>query len=205
MPTGHRERDVFLNCPFDATYKPILDAIVFAVRDLGFEARCALEVDDSGEVRLAKIERIIEQCQFGIHDISNVALDRTTGMPRFNMPLELGLFLGCQRFGNASQRRKACLILDAEPYRYRDCISDISGQDIHAHGADPQRAIGEVRDWLCTASKRKGLPGGAEIGRRYTRFRNDLPPLCARLRREPDKLTFSDLSEMIEIWLGANR
>jgi hypothetical protein len=56
---------------------------------------CALEDDDAGEFRLSKIERIIEECKFGIHDLSAVALDVATGLPRFNMPLELGLFLGC--------------------------------------------------------------------------------------------------------------
>jgi hypothetical protein len=38
----------------------MFDAIVFAVYDLGFVARCSLEEDDAGEFRLSKIERIIE-------------------------------------------------------------------------------------------------------------------------------------------------
>ena len=73
-----RSTDVFINCPFDDTYKPIFEAIVFAVYDLGFVARCALEVDDSGEARLTKITRIIEQCPYGIHDISSVGLGTST-------------------------------------------------------------------------------------------------------------------------------
>jgi hypothetical protein len=80
---------VFINCPFDAGYRAILDALVFAIYDLGFVARCVLEEDDAGEVRLSKIERIIEECRFGIHDLSAVGLDANTGLPRFNMPLEL--------------------------------------------------------------------------------------------------------------------
>jgi hypothetical protein len=28
---------VFINCPFDGDYKPVFDAIVFAIRDLGSE------------------------------------------------------------------------------------------------------------------------------------------------------------------------
>jgi hypothetical protein len=38
------------------------------VYDLGFVARSALEEDDSGELRFSKIERIVEQCKFGIHE-----------------------------------------------------------------------------------------------------------------------------------------
>jgi hypothetical protein len=41
--------NVFINCPFDDEYKPLFDAIVFAIYDMGFVARCAREVIDSGE------------------------------------------------------------------------------------------------------------------------------------------------------------
>jgi hypothetical protein len=200
-----RRSDVFINCPFDSSYKPIFDAIVFAIYDLGYVARCALEVDDSGEARLSKIERIIEECRFGVHDISSVALDSGTGLPRFNMPLELGLFLGCKRFGNHQQRRKACLILDKERYRYRESISDISGHDIHSHAGEPEQAIVEVRNWIVGVSRRKGLPGGAEIVSRYNRFLDDLPRLCRELRRQPSTLTFLDLSEIMSNWLETSR
>ena len=199
-----RRSHVFINCPFDAAFKPILEAIVFAVYDLGFVPRCALELDDSGAVRLTKIERIIEQCALGIHDISNVTLDPGTGLPRFNMPFELGMFLGCRRFGGGTHSRKACLILEAEQYRYQKYISDIAGQDIHSHGGDPDKAIVEVRNWLSGTLKHKGLPGGALIVERYGRFRNDLRRLCAPLHREPEKLTFVDLSETIKEWLRDN-
>ena len=198
-------RHVFINCPFDPSYKPVFDAIVFTVYDLGFVARCALEVDDSGEIRLEKIQRIVEQCRYGIHDISSVALDVKTGLPRFNMPLELGLYLGCKRFGAPAQRKKACLVLDSEPYRYRDFISDIAGQDIHVHEGKPERAITEVRDWLSGVSRSKLLPGGAEVVESHQRFLRDLPAICEVLRREPESLTFVDMSEMIELWLRADR
>jgi hypothetical protein len=200
-----RGTHVFINCPFDASYKPVFDAVVFAINDLGFVARCSLEVDDSGEVRLSKIERLIEECKYGVHDISSVALDSGTGLPRFNMPLELGLFLGCKRFGNDQQRKKACLILDKEPYRYRESISDISGHDIHSHGGDPDRAIIEVRNWIVGVSRRKSMPGGMQIVKRYKLFLDDLPRLCHELMREPATLTFLDLSEIVTNWLSASR
>jgi hypothetical protein len=132
-------------------------------------------------------------------------LDANTGLPRFNMPLELGLFLGCKRFGDERQRKKVCIILDSDPYRYRQCISDISGQDIHSHGGTYAQAITKVRDWLAAASKRKFRPGGAEIVKRYNLFLNDLPALCTAMHRRRDDLTFGDLSEMIETWLQTNR
>lgn len=107
MPSRLRTKDVFINCPFDDTYKPTLHAILFAVYDLSFTARSALEVDDASELRLDKIMRIIGQCAYGIHDISSVGLSSGTNLPRFNMPLELGLYLGCKRFGSVTQRNSA--------------------------------------------------------------------------------------------------
>ena len=84
--------------------------------------------------------------------------------------------------------------------RVRAFTSDIAGQDIHAHGGSPERAIAEVRDWLVAASGRRRLPGGAEIVQQYKVFLKGLPGLCARFRRQQDALTFVDLAEMIEIW-----
>lgn len=205
MPPRLRSSHVFINCPFDHAYRPIFNAITFCVYDLGFVARCALEEDDAGEFRLSKIERIIEECRFGINDLSAVALDVATGLPRFNMPLELGLFFGCKRFGPPNQSKKRVLVLDSAPYRYRQFISDISGQDIHVHNGDPERAIREVRDWLQATSKRSGLPGGGEVVAHHRRFQADLPSICTELALEPDGLTFLDLSAAITDWLRTNR
>ena len=52
-PANYDDR-VFLNCPFDAKFKPLFDAIVFTIQDLGFQARHAL-VDDSNVVRVERI------------------------------------------------------------------------------------------------------------------------------------------------------
>lgn len=205
MSSRASSKDVFINCPFDNAYKPLFDAIVFTVYELGFGARCALEIDDASEVRLEKIKRIIAQCPYGIHDISSVGLGLQTGLPRFNMPLELGLFLGCKFYGPRKDRNKACLILDSDQYRYRASISDISGQDIHSHGGDANRVILEVRNWLVAASKIKSLPGGAEVSNRYSKFKKELPEICKRLKRRPKDLTFLDFSETVEIWLKAGR
>src|SRR5436190_1630456 len=95
-------RDVFINCPFDDTYTPFFNAIVFTVHDIGFRPRCALEASNAGQFRLEKIMDIISECKYSIHDLSRTSLDRETELPRFNMPFELGLDLGCRRFGNST-------------------------------------------------------------------------------------------------------
>jgi hypothetical protein len=50
-------------------------------------ARCALEKEDGGQVRLEKLYEIIEACGSGIHDLSRTTLDAEHRLPRFNMPL----------------------------------------------------------------------------------------------------------------------
>jgi hypothetical protein len=192
---------VFVNCPFDDGYKPLFNATVFAVLDCGFEPRCALQVYDSGQVRLDKIMKLIEGCRYGVHDISRTELDAVHQLPRFNMPLELGIFLGAQRFGSGKHRGKNCLVLDREPYRYQKFISDIAGQDISAHDGAPGKVIGIVRDWLSTAAGGRPLPGGAAIGGRFATFNTDLPAIAEAFDLKVEELTFSNYVNIASDWL----
>ena len=192
---------VFLNCPFDVEYLPLLRAITFAVNACGFEIRCALEASDAGEVRISKILRLIGECRLGVHDISRTDLDAVNGLPRFNMPLELGVFLGAAHFGNSAQRRKQTLVLDVEKFRYQKFISDIAGQDIKAHGNDPERLIGVVRDWL-NHSNNTPLPGGRSLVARYRRFTADVPPMLRAFSLHESEVSFVDWRRLIRHWLA---
>ncbi len=194
-------RQVFLNCPFDDGYRPIYEAIIFAILSCGFVVRCAREREDSGEPRISKIVEIIRDSRFGIHDISRVELDQANGLPRFNMPLELGLFLGAKAYsGEPAQKKKRCLILDTEAYRYQKFVSDIAGQDIRAHEGNPEKALAVTRNWLATLGKRE-LPGPALIKSRYGEFRADIPTILARLSLEEDEVQFVEYVQMANEWL----
>src|SRR6266487_91299 len=205
MAAASYEYNVFINCPFDKAYRPLFEALVFAVHDCGYIARCALEVADASEVRIEKIAKIIRDCKLGIHDICRTEPDVETGLPRFNMPLELGIFLGAKRFGRAEQKQKTCLILDVERYRFQRFISDISGQDISAHAADGTKAIKAVRDWLSNVTPSSvSIPGGALIASRYVLFRKELPAMCEKLHLNIDELTFNNYVVQVEEWLKLN-
>jgi len=195
---------VFINCPFDSEYKPLFEAIVFAVLSCGFRPRCALEIDDSSEVRIDRIFKIIAECKYGIHDISRTQVTSASGLPRFNMPLELGMFLAAKRFGKGKQRRKVCLVLDTMPYQYQQFISDIAGQDIQVHNNSAREAITVVRNWLRNASRSTILPGGMEIYRRFQLFEQKLPALCVELKVQRNELTFNDSVSIISNWLRDN-
>lgn len=197
--------DVFINCPFDAEYKPIFNAIVFTVVRAGYRARCALETDDAAENRLSKIIKIIGECRYGIHDISRTEVDGDPALPRFNMPLELGLWLGAHHLGRDDQAGKRCIVFDREQYRYLRFISDIGGQDIHAHQSDIAKLIGELAAWL------RHLPGGVHAGggqailREYEEFSRLLPVLSAQKDMSPEELLFADFNLMATEYVASLR
>ncbi len=194
------ERNVFINCPFDDAYTPIFEAIVFTIQACGFRAMCARSRLNSGEVRLQKIIEIIGDCQYSIHDLSRTELDRTSALPRFNMPLELGIDIGCRAYGSGHQH-KSFLIFDRDRFRFQAYVSDIAGQDIVNHENDPDRAIARVRDWLRIETGRTDIAGAKAMQSKYANFRITLPSICDRFDLDIFALTFADLLFAVGIWL----
>jgi hypothetical protein len=166
------EKSVFINCPFDDEYKGMLRPILFLIIDMGFEPRIALESFNSGEARIEKIISIIQECKFALHDLSRIKSTRVGEFYRMNMPFELGLDIGCQRFKGDKWSTKKCLILEAERYRYQAALSDLSNSDIAVHNNDPADAVREIRSWLCTQVQIK-VPGPTHIFGRFTDFITD--------------------------------
>src|SRR5579871_6567259 len=82
---------VFLNVPYDDSFQPLYLAYIAGISSFGFIPSATLELKASMR-RLDRIVRLIRTCDFAIHDLSRVQLDRTPpSTPRFNMPFELGL------------------------------------------------------------------------------------------------------------------
>jgi hypothetical protein len=194
------DQNVFINCPFDPEYAPLFEAIVFAVNDAGFRPKSARERLDSSQVRLQKIIDLIACSRYSIHDLSRTTLDDATALPRFNMPLELGIDLGCKAY-HPQRSAKSLLIFDSEQHRFQKFVSDLSGQDIQHHGNDARTAVTGVRNWLRTESGKDTIPGGAAIYSRYQAYRTDLPGICVELKLDISDLAFADFSFTIAQWL----
>lgn len=194
---------VFINCPFDEDYWPLMKAMIFAIHACGFKARCSAEVDDQTEGRLEKIMRLMGECPLGIHDLSRNGLDSATGLARFNMPIELGIFLGADFFG---KRRKRMLLMDARPRDYEKTASDLKGRDPRTHGNDEAKLIAHVRDWLNAQHIAGPLPGGREILRRYRLFQRDLRSMLRRFHLHESEISqpehFIDWSHLVMEWLA---
>ena len=198
------DENVFINCPFDGEYQPLFRALVFAVQICGFVPRSALELDDGSEVRIGRIVRIIADSRYGVHDLSRTELDSGLQLPRFNMPLELGLFLGAKFFGDGLHRQKAAIIFDRDRYRYQAFCSDIAGQDIRAHNGVEADLIRAVRDAMSTWRQDRLMPSGSVIYKRYRTFTRDLPRTAAKTRIRVQELTFNDLTRLVGEWLLAD-
>lgn len=178
----------------------MLFAATFAIMDCGYQPRCAQEEEDGGDVRVEKIKRIIRDCMYGLHDVSETGLCGN-GLPRFNMPFELGLFLGAREFGQRNQKSKVALIVDREKYRYQAFLSDIAGQDIRSHGGNADTLITIIRNWLSTANNSSIIPGAAVIRERYAEFTAQLPELCHGLQLESEELLFNEFTQLTASWL----
>lgn len=127
------EESVFINCPFDRKYKPLFEAMVFTIRACDFTPRCALEFEGDPN-RLQKIINVISDCKLGVHDVS-------IADGRLNMPLELGLFMGCQTYGHGKNKSKSYLILEGIPYSSKKYLSDLAGQDPSPHHGKRDKMI----------------------------------------------------------------
>ncbi|HWV01356.1 MAG TPA: hypothetical protein VN109_09335 [Devosia sp.] len=158
-------------------------------------------MDDGTETRIDKLYRIIDESRYGIHDLSRTELDKAHQLPRFNMPLELGIFLGAKRFGTEDQKQKRCLILDVDQYRYQKFISDIAGIDVTQHRGDARTATRCVRDWLVTVSGRRTIPSVQVLLKSYDGFVAGLPAIAKGAGLESETLLYADYERLVIAWV----
>lgn len=198
------ERCVFVNCPFDDDYLPLLHAMLFAIHDCGFIARTAAEDTGSNEMRIEKIVRIIGESRLSIHDISRVEVHLSASkLPRFNMAFECGLAMGAIRYGGRSPGEPArdLLLMAVEPYQDKVTLSDLAGQDPKTHGNDPEKVIAAVRAFL--SAKETRMRGAEAIRGRYRKFRAGLPTLARELEISATEIeSFEYLRDWTSVMAG---
>lgn len=148
MPNDSFETCVFINCPLDEDFEPILQAILFCVVYLEFAPRLSTERSDSGEIRIEKIRELIKGSKYSIHDLSRCQATKDGEYFRLNMPFELGIDYGCRHYNGDGREKKKFLVLEDKKYRYQAAISDLSGCDIVAHAGKFEIAMRKVRNWL---------------------------------------------------------
>jgi len=120
------EKNIFINCPFDQDYFFLLRPLLFTILYCGYDPRIALESFDSGEIRLDKIKRLIDDSSLSLHDLSRIKSTKKNEFYRLNMPFEIRLDPGCKLYHpDEKYRSKKSLILEKERYAYQNWFSEI--------------------------------------------------------------------------------
>ena len=164
--------NVFINCPFDPDYIPLLRPLLFTILYLGYNPRIASESSDSGEVRFQKICQLIEQSRISIHDLSRIRSAKKKEYYRLNMPFELGVDIGCRRYKGGQTNKKKCLVLEKERHRYRKALSDLSGSDIKNHNNEPEEIVRQTRSWF-VENENPRADSGTKIWESFNEFMAD--------------------------------
>ena len=150
---------------------------------------------------------IMSECPFGIHDLSRNGLDPRTSLARFNMPIELGIFLGLGYDEASCKQTKSMIFLDANPRDYEKTASDLKGRDPRIHSNDPDRLITHIREWLRSLGLSGTIPGGKEITRRYRLFLKDIPDLLTQVHLHESEISkpehFLSWCDLVTEWLAA--
>ncbi|MEQ8734245.1 MAG: hypothetical protein RIC29_04925 [Rhodospirillaceae bacterium] len=196
MADAHFDKCVFINCPLDEEYEPILQAVLFCIIYSGFSPRLSTERNDSGENRLSKIRSLIENSKYSIHDLSRCKAKSVGEYYRMNMPFELGIDYSYRHYSRAG-RSKKILILAEEKYEYQKALSDIAGFDIKAHEGEYQNAVRKVRNWLSSESGIK-LEGAARILAAYADFQQWHYEEQLRLGFEEDDIQDYPTKELLD-------
>lgn len=192
------EKSVFINCPFDEKYYSLLRPLLFTIVYLQFIPKIALERSDSGENRITKIEELIRESKYSIHDLSRIRSIKKNEVYRMNMPFELGIDYGCRKYSSGTGMEKRQLILEKEPYLYKIALSDISGFDIKYHNNEPMILIRVIRDWFVETVGIKGLKGPTEIWNKYNDFIYYLTVTRLKLGFSEEDIMLMPVPEYIE-------
>jgi len=167
------ETNVFINCPFDDEFRTLLKPLLFSLLYFQLVPKIS-QTESSASIRINQIKQHIRDSKFSIHDLSRSKPMKKNELPRFNMPYELGLDIGCAEFGLAKYRNKKILILETTRYHYQKVLSDISGQDIENHDNDPATLIRKVRNWFSTVDSSRDYPSASKVWIAYNQYYDDI-------------------------------
>lgn len=192
---------IFINCPFDPSYRKLLRPLLFSLLYLGFEPLITSQKVNSAELRMNKILEFVEISDHSIHDISKVKAKKDGDSYRLNMPFELGIDWGYCHF---NKKQKNFLILGGEKYSINRSFSDISGCDPEYHENKPKKIIEKVRDWLVSTYPNIKFSGATKIWDEFNYFNTDLLADENYSKKDIKSMPTSEYSSNIKRWISKN-
>lgn len=210
-PAPDSALSVFINCPFDREYEPLLNAIIYTTVCCGFHPRTSIS-EGTDILRMDRILDAIFTSDYSIHDFSRFRGEGEQGLARFNMPLELGMAVG-RRFVSERlathnvdllgdmrgmeaflrdlshlRRRHRWLLLvpdGAESHRF---VSDLAGYDLKSYDGQVRSIVPRVMSWLLAQ------PGAVPVGG------PDLLPVLSGLEKFQ-----AEMAALKSMWAGEVR
>ena len=159
--------EVFLNLPYDSEFENLYLAYICAVRAIGMVPRVTLEIP-GGARRLDRIFQLIKSCEFSVHDLCRVQVDRRPPRtPRFNMPFELGLTVAWEKM----DRKHVWFVMEKLNYRLSKSLSDLNGTDPYIHKGTVEGVFREMGN----AFVRKKGPSVSQMWNIYREVRKQIP------------------------------
>ena len=139
MARRKRVQSVFLNIPYDAEFEELYLAYIVGLTQLGLKINATLALPNQD--RLKRIVGLIEKSDVSIHDLSRI--ESSSGIPRFNMPLELGLALFRS---HVTRGRHRVFVFEKKAYRVQRSTSDVNGIDPQIHKGRPKGVMAGLRN-----------------------------------------------------------
>jgi hypothetical protein len=131
------KRTVFINIPYEPSYEGLFVAIISSLVSLGYTPHCTLEIAETGQGRLNRIQEVLSSCETSVHFLCRV------GTPvRFNMPFELGLAWSLAYY----TQRHNVILFERKRHRLAKTLSDIQGYDPLIHKGSMKGIIECVLD-----------------------------------------------------------
>ena len=141
-PQPIEPNSVFLNISYDEEFRSLYVAYVVGLTQLGLIPHLASEIP-GGARRLDRILALIKRCLYSIHDLSRVEVsDGPPAVPRFNMPLELGMAIA---WAELNPDLHTWFVWESEPYRIQRSTSDLNGTDANIHQGTVQGLLSGLR------------------------------------------------------------
>ena len=163
------EKNVFINCPFDADFESLLRPLLFTIVYLDFNPRIALEDSDGSVNRATKILKLIRESKYSIHDLSRIKSVNKNEFARLNMPFELGIDFGSKEF-SIKHKDKKFLVLSEKEHDYKKALSDFSGFDAKNHEKDPIELVIITRNWFYETIGVMNADTGIKIWNEFLEF-----------------------------------
>ena len=167
---------VFLNIPYDRRFSKLCLAYIAGIACFGLRPRATLEIPGS-ERRLDRITDLIRECQYSIHDLSRVQLNREyPPTPRFNVPFELGLAVAIAKSEPGGPQGN-WFVFETMKRRVQKSLSDLDGTEVYVHGGTVRGIFAQLANAFVRSARQP------TVGRMQEVF-DDLQEYLPSIKRE---------------------